>query len=675
MRIHSFPFIYVFLGVFLFFQPASAQHNGAKTKDFRKLHYLSEAEMLLPVETGVNFTETPPPPAPVRMVGEFEPQQAVLIRYSFGIPYSLIREMANDIEVVTLVASSSQANTVLNLYTTNNVNTANCSFLIAPTDSYWTRDYGPWCVFDGDNEPGIVDFPYNRPRPNDNNVAPKVAQNMGINLFGMNVTHTGGNMMADGLGMAASTELVYEENANAVNQVNTRMHDYLGIERYDVINDPQGEYIKHIDCWAKYLAPDKVLVGQVPQSDPRYNNYEAAANYFATTPSSYGYPYKVYRVYTPGGSQATPYTNSLILNNKVFVPITGSQHDAAAIASYQQAMPGYQIIGITYSGWLDTDALHCRTHEIADVGMLFIDHRPLHGQLADLDSVQISAKIIAYSGQPLIADSLNVFYSINGGAYQSKPLHSISTNQYAAWIKGYGSHDTIQYYIAAADQSGRNIRHPYMSKLDPHQFITGQQLMGALTIDPDTVYFIDSMLNEFTMTNTGQLPVTIEDVVRGLYVWLEYPTSFPVVLEPGESYSQTLALDVILRSGITGFVADSVMIYSSIGAFKLPVMINEELLVSLNDIPSMDFEVGPNPFSDRITFRFNTTMEGPVCFSLYDGFGRQVYKDCGVFPAGKQQFSWDAKANSAIRLSDGMYFFKLENEKQTAKGKLIFKGI
>ena len=51
----------------------------------------------------------------------------------------------------------------------------NVAFLITPTDSYWVRDYGPWFVFDGENNPGIMDFPYNRPRPNDNNVPAAVA--------------------------------------------------------------------------------------------------------------------------------------------------------------------------------------------------------------------------------------------------------------------------------------------------------------------------------------------------------------------------------------------------------------------------------------------------------------------------------------------------------------------
>ena len=42
-------------------------------------------------------------------------------------------------------------------------------FLVRANDSIWTRDYGPWFIFDANGELGIVNHTYNRPwRPNDN---------------------------------------------------------------------------------------------------------------------------------------------------------------------------------------------------------------------------------------------------------------------------------------------------------------------------------------------------------------------------------------------------------------------------------------------------------------------------------------------------------------------------
>ena len=124
--------------------------------------------------------ETDPQASPIRNVAEFDFQQGVLIRYPFGIPMTLIKEMADDIMVTTIVNSVAQQNTVMNMYISNGVNVSNCNFLIAGTNSYWTRDYGPWFESDSSNNIGIIDFPYNRPRPLDDEIPKEVAEMLGI---------------------------------------------------------------------------------------------------------------------------------------------------------------------------------------------------------------------------------------------------------------------------------------------------------------------------------------------------------------------------------------------------------------------------------------------------------------------------------------------------------------
>ena len=72
--------------------------------------------------------ETDPPPTPIRNIAEFEPMQGVLIRYPFGISYSIIAEMSEDIMVTTIVSGQSQENTVTNYYSSNGVNLDNCIY-------------------------------------------------------------------------------------------------------------------------------------------------------------------------------------------------------------------------------------------------------------------------------------------------------------------------------------------------------------------------------------------------------------------------------------------------------------------------------------------------------------------------------------------------------------------
>ena len=110
--------------------------------------------------------ETDPPPTPIRNIAEFERMQGVLIRYPFGISTSIIKEMAEDVIVFCLVSSGSQ-NSANNSMSNAGVNMDNVEYIIGSTDSYWTRDYGPWWVVDGNRDISVVDFTYNRPRPND----------------------------------------------------------------------------------------------------------------------------------------------------------------------------------------------------------------------------------------------------------------------------------------------------------------------------------------------------------------------------------------------------------------------------------------------------------------------------------------------------------------------------
>jgi agmatine deiminase len=442
----------------------------------QRTHMLSQDELITLSQSGRGFIATPPPGGKVRSIAEFEPTEGVVIAYpgQFGIPYTLIAQMSQLTKVYTLVASASVETTVRNLYTSNGVNLNNCLFIYGTIDSYWSRDYGPWFIADSANHVAIVDFPYNRPRPNDDDAPGRVATALGLQMYGMNVKHTGGNYMTNGMGRAASSKLVGTENSSLTPaQIGAYMHDFLGIDAYDTIDDPLGEYIEHIDCWGKFLAPDKILLGQVPSSDPRYNDYEAVAAYFAATPSPYGYPFRVFRVYSPN---AQPYTNSYILNKTVFLPVVtsgGTPWNDSAVAAYQRAMPGYtiqSIFGLSSKPWEATDALHCRTHEIADRGMLYIKHLPLYGNIGQKTSYEVRAELISYSGSPLYSDSVKIFYRYENGPWHFTLMTPDTGSVWRGFIPDSAANTTIQYYIHAADTSSRSENHPYIGMYDPHFF-------------------------------------------------------------------------------------------------------------------------------------------------------------------------------------------------------------
>ena len=393
---HSTSFIIILSFLWIGFQ-AIAQKEPVR-RPYTLTHEMTEEERANFHTVGKGFLATDPPPGEIRNIAEFDQMEGVLVTYpgSFGISYALISAMSQETNVTTIVENNSQLTFVTGQYEANGVNMDNASFHVAPLNSYWSRDYGPWYIAYGDDEIGIMDFIYNRPnRPDDNAVPAEMAGYLGIGYFAMDLITAGGNYMTDGLGNSASSDLTWVENPTLTpEEIDQMVDEYIGIDTYHVLPDPNNTYIDHIDCWGKYLAEDKVLIREVPESHPQYDEIEATAAYFAGLVSSWGNPMEVYRVWTPNNE---PYSNSLILNDRVFVPIVGGLWDDEAIASYEEAMPGYDIQGFTGS-WESTDALHCRTKGIANRNTLYISHMPLFGNQTVQTSYTLDAEITAFSG-------------------------------------------------------------------------------------------------------------------------------------------------------------------------------------------------------------------------------------------------------------------------------------
>lgn len=644
--------------------------------DYRKLHYLSQEEMDTPLTKSRSFYVTDPPEGVIRNVGEFDQMQGVLVRYPFGIPISLIKEMAEDATVITIVANSSEQQTVTTQYENNNVNLDNCEFLIAASDSYWTRDYGPWFVFDGNNVPGIVNFPYNRPRPNDDDIPIKVAEYLNIDLYGMDLISTGGNYMCSGKGIGASTDLVWEENPTlSHDEVSGFVNDYLGNALYDVTEDPLGEYIKHIDCWSKYLSPGKILVGQVPETDWRYDDFENVANHFATTTSSYGKPWEVYRVFTPGTSPNTPYSNSLILNNKIFVPQTGSQWDDEAIAAYEVAMPGYEIIGVMYNGWENTDALHCRTKGIADLGMLYIDHMPTLGTVAYNSEYDISANITACSGSNIYSDSVFVYYKINSGDYTSASMILESGNTYTGTIIGVMPNDTVSYYLYAADESGRHSMQPYIGEPDPFVFKNIYFPVVELAFNPDTVKFLstDQMLDGIPLNiiNSTANNVTITSLTEfGLeFPWfVEEMPVLPIDIDGNDALTLNIMCPVIVSK--SGLIIDTMFVETLLDSYTTIIAIDSSLQTGIDINIANKTVVYPNPFTNKISFTINNKESEEVSIQIFDISGKKVV-DVIKFIDGNSNNTISINLEGENEIMPGSYFYRISSENMTDTGKLI----
>lgn len=667
------------LSFFLSVFALMAQHND---EPWRLGHWLSAEEMLRKGEIGRGFVETPPPAAPIRNIAEFDKMQGALVRYPFGIPVELIREMSENIMVTTIVLNANQQNTVTQQYQAAGVNMSNTNFLLAPSDSYWTRDYGPWFVSDSSNNIGIVDFPYNRPRPNDDDIPKKVAGMLGIPWYGMNLIHTGGNYMTEGYHNSSSTTLVWVENPTlTAAQVDEKVHDYLGIENYMVEPDPNGTYIDHIDCWGKFLAPDKVLIRKVPVSHSQYALIEATAAFYASQPCAYGYNYKVFRVNTPDDQ---PYTNSIILNNKVLVPIMNSVWDDSALAAYSAAMPGYEVIGFIgnpSTPWESTDALHCRVMGIADIGQLFISHIPLSGNQPAQDNFHIQADLIRCSDSAAYADSVLIWYKTGNDPYKMIHMTNISGDHYSGYIPKQPAGTVIKYYLYAADKSGRHATAPFIGIDDPYTFTS---VYTDLTAVPDTLFFETyddcydgktSMLTNYTssainltsLEQNGNIP---QD--GGLWFVDPYPATFPLAVNPGSPYGVTVRFAIMTDNRVNGYFIDTLNYETVNGSHKIILMVNDtlDLWSDINNLTgknNLHLRNYPNPFSQTTRIVFDLETSSYVHLFVMNSLGNEVeiLKE-GMLEKGQHTCFFNAE-----NLPGGVYLLKLVTGSGTETKKML----
>jgi agmatine/peptidylarginine deiminase len=664
-----------------FFSIASLAQNPEKNHGIVSNQAHAAANLLDFFSPIKSFTPTDPPLAPVVNLAEFNHAQGTLVRYPFGIPITLIKAIAEDYQVTTIVSSASQQTTVLNQYTSNGVNTANCDFLIAPSNSYWTRDYGPWFVLDSSYTVSVSDFPYNRPsRPQDDDIPVKVAQLMNYPLFGMNVIHTGGNYMCDGMGKAASTDLVVEENpTQTVAEINQKFMDYLGVETYYIRPDPNGTYIDHIDCWSKFLDVDKILVRQVPTSHPQYALIEAAAAFWQTAISGYGTTYQVFRVNTPNDQ---PYTNSYIINKKVFVPLKGNAtYDNQAMLVYQNAMPGYEVVGVYEAAstpWESTDALHCRTHEMGDKNMLYVKHMPILTQQPSDEDYHLSAIIAPLSGSALVADSTLVYYKVNGGSYQTLPLTKTGYRSYSATIPRQAEGSTIAYYLKAKDASGNVMLHPYIGEPDPHVFTVGAAVHAHMAIDNhviDTVSTPGNTVNSsFTIENTGSADLIYTVAADASSSTWIIPQSTGGVLSPSANAQINVLLDASLLS--VGTYQGKIYVNSND-----PDLPKDSILVTFEvnsgvgitkPVSVAQINITPNPFTANTLIKLNVTESTSIDLGVYDLAGNCVKNILNQYiTAGIHSIQWDGTGQAGQDLPQGVYIIRMTSNKEVKQARVV----
>ena len=274
--------------------------------------------------------------------------------------------------------------------------------------------------------------------------------------------------MVDGHGTGFSSKLILNENPSKTEaQIDTIAKKFMGLSRYIKMNTLPYDGIHHIDMHMKLLDEETLLVGQYPNGVSDGPQIEYNLNYVLSNfQTCFGKPYKVVRIpmppsssgqYPPNSSYYT-YTNSLIVNKTVIVPIYGFSMDTTALRIYREAMPGYRVVGINCSGMISASgAVHCITKEIGVYDPLFISHSGLRNTDNTTTPYEVKASIKSKAG---IQNAKIYWRTDTTSAYSEINMTNIA-DTFKAYIPAQPLNMTVYYYISATSNSNKTTSKPY----------------------------------------------------------------------------------------------------------------------------------------------------------------------------------------------------------------------
>src|SRR5262249_11243065 len=191
----------------------------------------------------------------------------------------------------------------------------------------------------------------------------------------------------------------------------------LGVARFHVLSNFEGGAaggIQHIDCLLKLLDEERILIKRPPADHPDSQRIETIVDHLGDLMNPHGRPYTVLRIDTPRYDEQdlANYTNAIILNHKIYVPLFGIPADQRALKTWRAAMPGYDVYGYALGKeMLDlryTDAIHCRTRGVWDQKMLRMTHKRIDGRSPVDVGYRVETEIRDYSGAGLVEDRLRL---------------------------------------------------------------------------------------------------------------------------------------------------------------------------------------------------------------------------------------------------------------------------
>ena len=320
-----------------------------------------------------------------RLPGEFEPQNAILLSVSDlmyqhnGVLTQIVEKTSRRVPLVILYNDEKQLVSTVELLDSLSCDLNHVSLYNLKLDTIWLRDFGPR-IAESSQRTVSLDFFYDGQRPLDDRFPTAWGQQANADINRVEWTLHGGNLLTNGKGLALASSRLFEDNFIAFPNPTPGMD--IEFERRKIVVDGfkkdcninqllilepvQPEATKHVDMFAAFLAPDQVLLAQVePRQDPanaKVLDYNAK---LLEQVKVDGKPMRVERIPIPprNGKYWSPYTNIILANNTVLMPVYDSDPPEivrAAVSVYQKLLPGFHVETVDMTSMQKLEgALHC----------------------------------------------------------------------------------------------------------------------------------------------------------------------------------------------------------------------------------------------------------------------------------------------------------------------------
>lgn len=328
-------------------------------------------------------------PADFYMPAEWEPHEGTWLQWPQdkvyrGYELKLERiwinmvEALHDHEMVHLVVNCErQQDHVAGQLLYHNIGLKNVDFHIISTNDVWARDNGPIFVVNDDGDIAITNWGFNGwggrfPYELDNKVPTAIGTQLDIPVFDVPMVLEAGAVDVNGKGtfLATKTSIIdsYRNPGMSRDDIDAVLSQYLGVTHFIWLTGAgRGECDKwgdetdsHIDIVARFVDNSTVLYNTTNNlSDPRYQMLAKSYEELKAATNETGQPLTLIPLPLPEIYQTSSmtdwrrssftdaaYSNYLIANNVVLVPVYGHNNDQYGLEIIAEHFPGREVIGI-----------------------------------------------------------------------------------------------------------------------------------------------------------------------------------------------------------------------------------------------------------------------------------------------------------------------------------------